>query len=163
MERSPRVRSWAAVPKQETWHTRCCAPRRTTLTDRALARPKLLRAGLALTLCLIAAAPLAAQPGPWEGRFVSTGDGAIWAVVAGARYRIQPVLITGDELAQQPEASGLATVDQLLGLVAPGAPAPVPSASAPAPAPAPVDAPSTLLGQSVRGRKNGMPFTVVVR
>jgi hypothetical protein len=91
-----------------------------------------------------------AQPGAWEGKFAATAGGAVWVIVGGERHRVQAVQITDEELAQFPEGAPVASIDQL---------GHSPAAAVPAPLASP---PETLLGQTVRVCRKGVPLTVQV-
>jgi hypothetical protein len=101
--------------------------------------------------------PAVAQPGGWEGKFVVAGDNSTWAIVGGARHRIQAVLITDEELAGFGEGEPIATLDHLRQVAA----APPGAASAAAP-PAPSNPPATLLGQTPKICKDGAPIALQI-
>lgn len=100
---------------------------------------------------------LAAQPTPWEARFVMSPDGACWVVLGSLRYRLQAAPISAEELAQFTEGSAVASVDQLVALLTAAPPIGSPPPAAPLPSP-----PASLIGKTARICANGQPINLTV-
>lgn len=104
---------------------------------------------LVAALLFFGIAPLHAQPNPLDGRFVTTGDGALYVVLGTSRHRLQPVLVTAGDLAGLSDGAPVTTHDDMHRLLDAGAPAGPANPAAPAAVPAASPA-ATLNGTTVR-------------
>jgi hypothetical protein len=106
----------------------------------------------ALALLALLVSPIRAQPGGWDGLFVLSSDGSVWAILGGTRRPLQLTAIDDDALAQFTEGDPIVSVDQLA----------TASAPPPAPSPAPTSPAARLVGQSATLCRDNVPLSVSV-
>jgi len=119
---------------------------------------------LSLLGLLAASVPLALAQSPLSGKFVATTDGAVYVVIGSMRHRIQPTLVTADDLSGTTPGDGVATTDQLLALLGGGgAPAAgAGPAAAPPAAPPPAHPAAAILGTTTRICSESYSFNLAV-